>query len=65
MHQIFPESLVYANYEAKNEVILFLNYEQTDTLETKLATILELFLPLQFRTLSGKLFYFIWRTVWG
>ncbi|HBF38183.1 MAG TPA: iron-dependent peroxidase [Firmicutes bacterium] len=50
MSHIFPESLVYANYEVKNEVILFLNYEKTGLLETKLAAILELFLPLQFRT---------------
>lgn len=58
MDQIFPESLVYANYETKNEVILFLNYEQNEILATKLAVILELFLPLQFKTEIYWAFHF-------
>ncbi len=50
IRQIFLNSLIYANYESKNELLFFINYEKTAANEAKLDGILSLFLPIEFRT---------------
>lgn len=48
--KIFPRSIIYVNYEVKEEIILFLEYEPSTVNLLKLDAILEVFLPLRFRT---------------
>ncbi len=47
--KIFPQSVVYVNCEVANELLIFLEYEPSAEYQTKLAAILEVFLPLRFR----------------
>lgn len=48
--KIFPRSIIYVNYEVKEELLLFLEYEPDEVNLIKLDAILEVFLPLRFRT---------------
>jgi hypothetical protein len=48
--QIFPDSIIYANYEAGNELLFFIPYARTRENETKLEFLQALFMPLRFRT---------------
>jgi hypothetical protein len=48
--KVFPRSIIYVNYEVKEELLLFLEYEPDEVNLIKLDAILEVFLPLRFRT---------------
>jgi hypothetical protein len=48
--RIFPRSIIYVNYEVKEEILLFLEYEPSSVNLIKLDAILDVFLPLRFRT---------------
>jgi hypothetical protein len=47
--KIFPRSIIYGNYEVRDELLIFLDYEPSRTNQAKFDAILELFLPLKFR----------------
>ncbi len=46
--RIFKNSIIYANYDTTNEILIYLNYEKTEENYKKIEIIKELFLPLQF-----------------
>lgn len=48
--KIFPRTIIYVNYEVKDEILLFLEYEPSEVNQIKVGAILEVFLPLRFRT---------------
>jgi hypothetical protein len=48
--KIFPRTIIYVNYEVKDEILLFLEYEPSEVNQIKVDAILEVFLPLRFRT---------------
>jgi hypothetical protein len=52
MRRIFKHAMIYANYETANELLFFIACEKTDLNVLKLEVIKELFLPLQFVTLT-------------
>ena len=48
--KIFPRTIIYVNYEVRDEILLFLEYEPSEVNQIKVDAILEVFLPLRFRT---------------
>lgn len=47
--QVFNRSIIYVNYEVKDELLFFLDYQKTIQNEKKLTLITEIFLPVRFR----------------
>lgn len=50
LHKVFGDAIIYANYEVKNEILFYLPVESNKINQEKLDVIMELFLPLRFRT---------------
>src|SRR5690606_28692901 len=48
--KIFPRTIIYVNYEVKDEILLFLEYDPSEVNQIRVDAILEVFLPLRFRT---------------
>lgn len=48
IQSIFINSIIYVNYDKKNELLIYLNYEENDENLQKIDVIKDLFLPLQF-----------------
>lgn len=48
MSKIFKKSIIYANCEEKNELLIYMGQEKTEHANSKVELILELFLPLHF-----------------
>ena len=46
---IFNKSTIYANYEAKDELLFYIPYEKNEINEAKMEFIKEFFLPIKFR----------------
>ncbi len=50
LRRIFKNPTVYVNYEAKDELLIYIREERTDLNEAKMEFIKEIFLPIKFRT---------------
>lgn len=50
VRSIFKNSTIYANYEAKDQLLFYIPYKRSETNEAKMALIEEFFLPIKFKT---------------
>ncbi|TYQ16929.1 UNVERIFIED_CONTAM: hypothetical protein Cloal_3510 [Acetivibrio alkalicellulosi] len=50
IRKIFKNSIVYVNYEAKDELLFYISHKKTTINEAKIELIKEVFLPIKFRT---------------
>lgn len=49
VRRVFAKSIIYANYEMKNELLLFIPFSRSEVNEAKMEFIKEFFLPINFR----------------